>query len=144
MIYANSRGTPEYLAPERAAQKHHDERLSDIWSLGITMYEIVIGRTPFEKDTTEEFLSKEYVHSLSQIPVQTADRLRLLTQSAGSILRAHIGRDFPWNLQALASFRRPSKTDGRTFSRYSSRVMRKRTSASFLQLASTKRYAQRR
>lgn len=24
-------GTPEYLAPERAIQSEHDERLSDIW-----------------------------------------------------------------------------------------------------------------
>lgn len=28
-------------------------------SLGITMYEIVVGRTPFEKDNSEEFLTKE-------------------------------------------------------------------------------------
>jgi serine/threonine protein kinase len=54
-----SYGTPEYLSPERAKATVHDERLSDIWSLGVTCYEIRVGRTPFEQDTTEEFLTKE-------------------------------------------------------------------------------------
>ena len=30
-------GTPEYLSPERAKGQYHDERRSDIWSLGVTM-----------------------------------------------------------------------------------------------------------
>ncbi|KAI8459430.1 kinase-like domain-containing protein [Phakopsora pachyrhizi] len=51
-------GTPEYLAPQRARGEWHDERLSDIWSLGVTIYEIVVGRTPFEANETEEFLTK--------------------------------------------------------------------------------------
>ena len=65
-------------SPERAAGLKHDERLSDIWALGVrfvslsprghmsdelvrqvTMYEIVIGRTPFEETDFEEFLTEE-------------------------------------------------------------------------------------
>jgi len=29
-------GTPEYLSPERAKGQLHDERLSDIWALGVS------------------------------------------------------------------------------------------------------------
>ncbi|KAK8858890.1 hypothetical protein IAR55_003121 [Kwoniella newhampshirensis] len=52
-------GTPEYLDPQRAKSMPHDERTSDVWSLGITMFEILIGRTPFEKEDQEEFTTAE-------------------------------------------------------------------------------------
>ncbi|KAJ7451595.1 hypothetical protein FB451DRAFT_702631 [Mycena latifolia] len=54
-----SYGTPEYLSPERARGLPHDTRKSDVWSLGITFFEILIGRTPFEHSDTEQFSTKE-------------------------------------------------------------------------------------
>lgn len=52
-------GTPEYLSPERARGYKHDTRKSDVWSLGVTFFEIITGRTPFELDDNEEFTTKE-------------------------------------------------------------------------------------
>ncbi|GHJ86503.1 hypothetical protein NliqN6_2905 [Naganishia liquefaciens] len=52
-------GTPEYLDPQRAKGLRHDERASDVWALGVTFFEILVGRTPFEESEDEQFSTAE-------------------------------------------------------------------------------------
>ncbi len=48
-ISSNAIGSVHYISPEQARGGFSDER-SDIYSLGITMYEMVTGRVPYEGD----------------------------------------------------------------------------------------------
>ena len=41
-------GTPEYLSPEQAAMEEDIDTRSDVYSLGVVFYELLVGAMPFE------------------------------------------------------------------------------------------------
>lgn len=47
-------GTPQYMAPEMTLGKGLDKPAVDYWALGVILFEMLIGCTPFDGDTPEE------------------------------------------------------------------------------------------
>ncbi len=56
-------GTPAYISPEQAQAQKVDQR-SDIYSLGIILYEMVIGQVPYTADTPLAVILKHVTHPL--------------------------------------------------------------------------------
>jgi len=60
----NTIGSVHYFSPEQAKAQHTDEK-SDIYSLGIVMYEMITGRVPFDADTPVSVALKQ----IQEVPI---------------------------------------------------------------------------
>jgi len=61
-------GTPSYMSPEQATgQAHKSDCRSDVFSLGVILYEILSGVNPFDRETIKEALD-QVVHLEPQSP----------------------------------------------------------------------------
>jgi serine/threonine protein kinase len=74
-------GTRPYIAPETIRRKAPDQR-TDIYSLGITIYEMLTGRPPFRGDDRDELLRKH----LSEQPVFMRTHNRNLTADIDNLV----------------------------------------------------------
>ena len=81
-------GTPEYMSPEQAQGKKVDFR-SDIYALGIVLFEIFTGRVPFRGETPISTILK---HINDPPPLQGPEAARI-PEKARPILRRMLAKD---------------------------------------------------
>jgi formylglycine-generating enzyme required for sulfatase activity len=68
-------GTPTYMSPEQArAEGHRVDGRSDIFSLGVVFYELLVGRRPFHGETRDDLL-EQIIAVEARPPRQVVDTL---------------------------------------------------------------------
>ena len=95
-------GTLKYAAPEMFVSSKSQNSASDIYSLGVTLYEILTGRVPFASDNPRELASAH----LEQIPLSPRRLVPRLPQSVAVILKQMLAKEpmrRPQNAEELIS-----------------------------------------
>lgn len=83
-------GTPVYMSPEQLENKNIDGK-TDIYSLGIMLYQMLIGKTPFQTDSGNIF-SLIYMH-LSKEPTPLRELNREIPKSIEDIVMRTLAKD---------------------------------------------------
>jgi serine/threonine protein kinase len=62
-------GTPQYISPEQARGARNLDGRADIYSLGVVLYELIVGRVPFTGDTPYSII---HDHIYTPLPLPSA------------------------------------------------------------------------
>jgi len=80
-------GTPQYMSPEQVDLATHDiDTRSDIYSLGVVLYELLAGVLPFEAERFERAALSQIQHTIREVePASPSIRLTALGEGAKAI-----------------------------------------------------------
>ncbi len=78
-------GTPQYISPEQARGEKNLDARTDIYSLGIVLYELVVGRVPFSGDTPYAIV---HDHIFSVLPLPSSINPEIPPQVEAVLLKA--------------------------------------------------------
>jgi serine/threonine-protein kinase len=81
-------GTAQYLSPEQARGAPVDQR-SDVYSVGVVLYEMLTGKVPFTGDTPLEIAMKH----LSEVPVPPSEKRPEVPEDLDSIVLRALAKD---------------------------------------------------
>jgi tRNA A-37 threonylcarbamoyl transferase component Bud32 len=80
-------GTPGYMAPEQAVGQAVDER-TDIYALGVMLWEMLAGRRPFQGNSLTEIVTQQFAPRPPALPRETPPLPEALAVLVGQMLAA--------------------------------------------------------
>ncbi len=66
-------GTPQYMSPEQCSQSPDIDARSDIYSLGIIIFEMLVGHVPFTGESPTVIMLKQMQHPPPSLTVERSD-----------------------------------------------------------------------
>jgi len=70
-------GTPYYMSPEQARGEATDER-TDLYALGVMLYQMLVGEKPYVGEDTEKILAQHRDAAVPRLPAELASYQQLI------------------------------------------------------------------
>jgi serine/threonine protein kinase len=96
-----SMGTPYYMSPEQAMDSKEVDHRTDIWAVGVILYEATVGDRPFDGSSLPAI-----VHRICHAPIEPPEvRSRAVSPALSAVVMKALSRDLSVRYQSAAKMR---------------------------------------